>query len=96
MSNLKQFAGRFQILSDPIRLQIILLLQNSEKCVGELCEILNLSQPKVSYHLKLMLEAGLIKQRCSGTWCYYSLTTDIRNWIITECIGFLECEALLS
>lgn len=96
MPNLKKIARRFQILADPIRLHIILLLQDNEQCVGELCEILNQSQPKVSYHLRLMLEAGVIKQRCSGTWSYYSLTTDIRKWINKECGRFLDCQELLG
>ncbi len=85
MAKLELSARRFHVLSDPIRLRIVLLLQKQERCVGELCEILQLSQPKVSYHLKLMLIAGLISRRTEGTWCYYRLTTDIQDWIQQEC-----------
>lgn len=61
MVKLESSARCFQVLADPIRLNILCQLRKQEKCVAELCEILNLSQPKVSYHLKLMLDAGLIE-----------------------------------
>ena len=90
MAKLEQSARRFHLLADPIRLKILLLLEDGEKCVGELTESLGLSQPKVSYHLKLMLAEKLIQRRCEGTWCYYSLTTDLRDWVHRECEQFLD------
>ncbi|NLJ80402.1 MAG: helix-turn-helix transcriptional regulator [Firmicutes bacterium] len=77
-------ARRFQVLSDPIRLRIILLLREQEMCVGALSETLALNQPKVSYHLKRMYDQGLIKRRSEYTWCYYSLAKDIRTWVNDE------------
>lgn len=77
-------ARRFHVLSDPIRLGILLLLREGELCVGELAETLGLNQPKVSYHLKCMHVEGLIKRRTEYTWCYYSLATDLRSWINKE------------
>lgn len=93
MPRVETSAKRFQILADPIRLRIILLLLDGEKCVGELTESLKLSQPKVSYHLKLMHSESLVNRRCEGTWCYYSLTTDIRQWVQFEFDSLLENQA---
>ncbi|HHY09670.1 MAG TPA: helix-turn-helix transcriptional regulator [Firmicutes bacterium] len=85
-------ARRFHVLSDPIRLRILLLLQAGELCVGELAETLSLDQPKVSYHLKRMHDEGLIKRRNEYTWCYYSLVTDLRSWINQEIDNLLKAE----
>jgi ArsR family transcriptional regulator len=64
----------FNALSDPIRLDIIDFLRNGEKCVCEITPHLNLVQPLVSRHLKILKNAGLIKRRKKSTWHYYSLT----------------------
>ncbi len=90
MVRIENSAKRFQLLADPIRLRILLLLEDGEKCVGELTDVLGISQPKVSYHLKLMLAEDLIQRRHEGTWCYYSLTTDLRQWVHRECEVFLD------
>lgn len=81
MPQVELSARRFHVLADPIRLRILLLLQDGEKCVGELTRELDLSQPKVSYHLKLMLSQGLIQRRTEGTWSYYAIATDIEEWV---------------
>ncbi len=60
-------------LSDPLRLAIIELLQKQELCVCELCDRLKVSQSKLSFHLKTLKEAKLIRARQSGRWMYYSL-----------------------
>ncbi len=83
-------ARRFHLLSDPIRLKIILLLRDGEMCVGDLAETLGISQPKVSYHLKLMHTENLLQRRTEGTWSYYSLTTDVREWVRREVDNLLS------
>ena len=61
-------------LSDPIRLQILYLLNQYEDiCTCEFQELLNLSQSKVSYHLKILLDAGLINREVIANWRHYSL-----------------------
>ena len=64
----------FHALSDPIRLEILTFLRGEEKCVCEITPHLNLSQPLVSRHLRILKNAGLIQRRKEGTWHYYSLT----------------------
>jgi DNA-binding transcriptional ArsR family regulator len=82
----------FKALSDPIRLEIIDFLRDGEKCVCEITPHLNLVQPLVSRHLKILKNAGLIKRRKESTWHHYSLT-DKR---ILELIDKLTPELLES
>ena len=63
----------FHALSDPIRLRIIELLRQRELCVCDLCTALNVSQSKISFHLKTLKEATLVNHRQQGRWVYYSL-----------------------
>lgn len=61
-------------LSDPLRLQMLYLLsQHSDLCTCEFEELLDLSQSKASYHLNVLLKAGLIVRESQGTWSHYSL-----------------------
>jgi len=82
----------FNALSDPIRLEIMDFLRDGEKCVCEITPHLNLVQPLVSRHLRILKNEGLIKRRKEGTWHYYSLT-DTR---ILELINKLTPELLES
>jgi ArsR family transcriptional regulator len=68
-----QICSGFRALSDPLRIQIIELLRSSELCVCELCEKLEVNQSKLSFHLKNLKEANLIRSRQQGRWVYYSL-----------------------
>ncbi|MEB3230579.1 MAG: metalloregulator ArsR/SmtB family transcription factor [Leptolyngbyaceae bacterium] len=63
----------FKALSDPLRLQIIDLLQEQELCVCDLCDRLQVRQSKLSFHLKTLKEAGLLRATQQGKWVYYSL-----------------------
>ena len=63
----------FHALSDPLRLQVLELLRDRELCVCELCEQLQVSQSKLSFHLKTLKEANLAIARQEGRWIYYRL-----------------------
>ncbi|MBD2463974.1 winged helix-turn-helix transcriptional regulator [Oscillatoria sp. FACHB-1407] len=63
----------FHALSDPLRVKVLELLRDQELCVCELCEHFNVSQSKLSFHLKTLKEAGLVQTRQEGRWIYYSL-----------------------
>ena len=63
----------FHALSDPLRLAVVDLLRTQELCVCDLCEALNVSQSKLSFHLKTLKEAQLLHSRQQGRWIYYSL-----------------------
>jgi len=63
----------FKALSDETRLRIVKLLENGELCVCHLVAAVDMSQPKVSFHLKALKEAGLVKDRREGKWMHYRL-----------------------
>ena len=60
-------------LGDPIRLGIIEALGGGERCVCDLTEELELAQSRLSFHLKVMKQAGLLADRQEGRWIYYRL-----------------------
>ena len=60
-------------LAEPIRLQVVQALQHGERCVCDLTGDLDLAQSKLSFHLKVLKEAGLIRARQEGRWIYYRL-----------------------
>src|SRR5215510_13459522 len=59
---------------EPTRLRILALLAHDELAVLELCRVLDQSQPRVSRHLKLLAEAGLVERFPDGAWVFYRLT----------------------
>lgn len=72
----------FRALSDPTRLRCVLLLvAEGELCVCELTHALAEIQPKVSRHLALLKEAGLVTDRRQGQWVHYRLCPDLDDWI---------------
>jgi ArsR family transcriptional regulator len=78
----------FRLLSEPTRLRITALLAGKgELCVCEFTRTLGESQPKVSRHLALMREEGLVTARRQGTWMHYRIDPALPGWAarIIEC-----------
>jgi ArsR family transcriptional regulator len=79
----------FHALSDPIRLQVLTLIQNKEQCVCDLCDQLDISQSKLSFHLKRLKEAELVHTRQAGRWIYYRLNSEqfalLQQYLTTYC-----------
>ncbi|WP_231848292.1 ArsR/SmtB family transcription factor [Gloeobacter violaceus] len=69
----EQFAAQFHALSEPLRLQVLEVLRAQELCVCELGEKLGVAQSKLSFHLKTLKEAGLVRTRQEKRWVYYSV-----------------------
>lgn len=69
---------------DPTRLRLIALLTGNELTVSELTEILGQSQPRVSRHLKVLVEAGLVSRFAEGTWAFYRLSDNELADALTE------------
>lgn len=63
----------YKALGDDTRLKILEMLTGREMCVCEILNRLNMSQPAVSHHLKILKQAGLVKDSREGKWIYYSL-----------------------
>ena len=74
----------FKALSDPIRLQILKKLYSEESvCVCKLVDMFDISQSKLSYHLKMLLSANLIDKTSQGKWNYYSVNKDSIYRVLT-------------
>jgi ArsR family transcriptional regulator len=71
-------ADRIQALADPTRLRIVALLRLMELSVGELAQVLGQSQPRVSRHLKILADAGVLERRKEGSWVFLTLTDPSR------------------
>ncbi len=63
----------FKALSDETRLRILKLLEQGELCVCDIMAALGMIQPKVSFHLGVLKEAGFIRDRKQGRWIHYSI-----------------------
>src|ERR1035437_3082904 len=86
VATVDRVARQFQALSDPTRLELLVRLRKGERCVCELMDTLDAAQSRLSFHLKVLREAGLVTDRRDGRWVYYTLNTD----------AFGEMEAFLS
>ena len=75
----------FHALADPIRLEILAFLHDGEKCVCEIVPHLNLIQPVVSRHLKILKDAGIARCRKDGTKRMYSIV-DSRIYSVVDAL----------
>ena len=64
----------FKAFCDENRLMVLEMLQSGEKCACELLEQLNISQPTLSHHMKILCESGIVSARKDGKWMYYSIS----------------------
>ena len=69
----------FKALSDETRLRIYLLLLQSELCVCELVNILNMEQSRISHSIRILKEAGLVDNRREGKWIIYTVNAETEN-----------------
>lgn len=82
---LEQYEAKFKALADKQRLRIMYeLTQRGKVCVCDLCEIVEMAQSKLSYHLKILLEANLINKETSGTWSYYEINQQEVEQLLSE------------
>ena len=81
----QQARALLKALADPLRLEVIEALGEGERCVCELTTELGLAQSKLSFHLKVLREAGLIDGRQQGRWMFYRLRpealTALQQWL---------------
>ena len=74
-----QLAAALKVLADPTRLRLLSLIQaqpDGEACVCHLTEPLGLSQPTVSHHLKVLLQAGLVEREQRGSWAFFRVNPE--------------------
>ncbi|MFC0525081.1 ArsR/SmtB family transcription factor [Pontibacillus salicampi] len=73
-----------KLLGDQTRLTIVGLLRDNECCVCEFVEILQMSQPAISQHLRKLRDAGIVKEQRKGHWIFYSLNEDHLAYDLTR------------
>jgi len=66
----------FHALSDATRLAALDMLREGERCVCELQDELDVAQSRLSFHLKVLKDAGLVQDRREGRWSYYTIVAD--------------------
>ncbi len=80
---MEEVAAYFKALSDETRLRILKLLEDGELCVCDLTAALEMTQPNISFHLGILKEAGLVKDRRDGRWMHYDLDlSDMTNRVV--------------
>lgn len=72
----------FHALSEPLRVKVVELLRDKELCVCDLCTALEVAQSKLSFHLKTLKDADLVRSRQEGRWIYYSL--NLPQFVVLE------------
>ena len=77
MTDYKNAASVFKALGDENRIQIIQLLHGGEFCACKLLDPLNITQPTLSHHMKILCDNGIVNVRKEGKWSHYSYSDNI-------------------
>ncbi len=86
----------YKALSEEIRLRILKLLEHGELCVCDIVRALDMIQPKVSFHLGVLKEAGLLRDRRQGKWIHYRINdSDIfRRFVLLSTLERISEESV--
>lgn len=83
------YAQKFKALADPKRLELLKLIgQKGSVCVCDLVGEMAMPQSKLSYHLKILLNAGLLTKETKGTWSYYALENNEIERLLPEKLAY--------
>ncbi|MDY6862146.1 MAG: metalloregulator ArsR/SmtB family transcription factor [Thermodesulfobacteriota bacterium] len=77
----------FKALSNETRIRILKLISQRELCVCELMQVLDMTQSRISRHVNLLKQAGLVKDRRDGKWVYYSIDAKSFNPYAKDILG---------
>jgi ArsR family transcriptional regulator len=88
--SMKEFIKVMKALSDSKRVKIVKMLQHKKMCVCEIREALQIAQPSVSKHLKILEDAGLVEREKDGQWVDYFLTNGNSSPYVASLIGNLR------
>ena len=75
-TDLSRAVELFHALSDETRLEIVQRLRSGERCVCDLTDLLDAAQSRLSFHLKVLKDAGLVSDRRDGRWVHYCLNRE--------------------
>jgi len=86
-------ARMFQALSDETRLAVVQRLRDGERCVCELMDQVDAAQSRLSFHLKVLRDAGIVECRREGRWAYYWLKPDTFEEVLDAVKGLSPSRA---
>lgn len=75
-SEIRRIANIFKALGDENRIHILGILKDGEKCACKLLEEMNISQPTLSHHMKILCDAEIVVGRKDGKWMHYSISAE--------------------
>lgn len=90
--SIENMSALLKIVGDKTRLTILGYLKEKELCVCDLVDLLGMSQPGISQHLKKLRVAGIIHERREGTWAYFRLNTELEPYL-TQIIKAIPSQA---
>ena len=86
----KQTALIFKAFCDENRIRILKLLNSGEKCACKLLEEINVTQPTLSHHMKILCDSGVVVGRREGKWMYYAISSKgVRQAV--QCLQEITC-----
>ena len=77
MESQKEYVPVFKALADETRLKIVEMLSCGEMCACDILESFQITQPTLSYHMKILTDSGIVNSRKEGTWIRYSNNAEI-------------------
>lgn len=80
-TELEEKSRIYHALSDPLRLSVLYLIRDQPLCVCVINRFTRISGSKLSYHLNILKESGLVDSECHGNWIIYSLTAEGRKYL---------------
>lgn len=84
-STFEKYEAKFKAIADRKRLQIMnILTQRGAMCVCDLAPLVDMTQSKLSYHLKILLDANIITKETRGTWSFYDLNQKEINHLLSS------------
>jgi len=93
---MKDILNIFKALSEETRLRVLKLLDHGELCVCDIVAALDMIQPKISFHLAVLKDAGLIKDRKQGKWVHYKIDDSdmFRRFLILSTLERISAESV--
>jgi ArsR family transcriptional regulator, arsenate/arsenite/antimonite-responsive transcriptional repressor len=82
-TDLSRSTQLFHALSDETRLAVVEMLHDGERCVCDLQDALDVAQSRLSFHLRVLKDAGLVTDRKEGRWVHYALNSDTLAELLT-------------
>ncbi|MDD2409604.1 MAG: metalloregulator ArsR/SmtB family transcription factor [Bacilli bacterium] len=89
-NNYDEYAQIFKTLSDATRLKILSMLLKEELCACRILEAFNITQPTLSYHMKMLTDIGLINAVKDGSWVIYSFNKKRKEEILRYLLNLLH------